>query len=149
MPTFTIKRFTLTVQRLYLAMFPSYQAFLSDLAQLALWKDYQRSLRYCIVSFIKSCPAPFLTYLRCSGFCGSMIYCFLLFCSGSFLLSFGVVYRLTPLSKNFRSAVKRLREHSSLVRPFINDFQSQQSGPSRCGAFSSFINQGGKIKPLW
>ncbi|KAI9572976.1 hypothetical protein HD554DRAFT_1404044 [Boletus coccyginus] len=47
-PTFTLKRLSLTIQRLYLALFPPYQAFLLDLARLALWKDYQRSLRHCI-----------------------------------------------------------------------------------------------------
>ncbi|KAN0100607.1 hypothetical protein V8E55_000591 [Tylopilus felleus] len=47
-PTFTLNRLSLTLQRLYLALFPPYKAFLLDLARLALWKDYQRSLRHCI-----------------------------------------------------------------------------------------------------
>ncbi|KAG9314349.1 hypothetical protein JVU11DRAFT_5141 [Chiua virens] len=48
-PAFTLKRLTLTTQRLYLAAFPLYQVFLLDLARLALWKDFQRSLRHCII----------------------------------------------------------------------------------------------------
>ncbi|KAF8560346.1 hypothetical protein OG21DRAFT_58202 [Imleria badia] len=47
-PAFTLKRLSLTIQRLYLALFPPYKTFLLDLAQLALWKDYQHSLRHCI-----------------------------------------------------------------------------------------------------
>ncbi|KAG8219803.1 hypothetical protein J3R82DRAFT_776 [Butyriboletus roseoflavus] len=51
-PTFTLKRLGLTIQRLYLALFPPYQAFLLDLAHLAVWKDYQRSLRHCITFWL-------------------------------------------------------------------------------------------------
>ncbi|KAF9229271.1 hypothetical protein BS17DRAFT_824514, partial [Gyrodon lividus] len=47
-PPFTLKRLRLTSQRFYLATVPPYQAFLLDLVHLALWKDYQRSMRYCI-----------------------------------------------------------------------------------------------------
>ncbi|KAI6047648.1 hypothetical protein EDC04DRAFT_2863857 [Pisolithus marmoratus] len=46
-PPFTIKRFRLTSQRLYLAIVPTYRPLLSDLISLALWKDRQRSLLYC------------------------------------------------------------------------------------------------------
>ncbi|KAF8445929.1 hypothetical protein L210DRAFT_962985 [Boletus edulis BED1] len=48
-PAFTLKRLSLTAQRLYVALFPPYKAFLSDFAQLALWKDHWRSLRHCIM----------------------------------------------------------------------------------------------------
>ncbi|KIJ68465.1 hypothetical protein HYDPIDRAFT_106664 [Hydnomerulius pinastri MD-312] len=48
-PPFSIKRLRLTSQRLYLATVPPYQAFLLDLAHLALWKDQQRSTIYCII----------------------------------------------------------------------------------------------------
>ncbi|KAI6132839.1 hypothetical protein EV401DRAFT_223235 [Pisolithus croceorrhizus] len=51
-PPFTIKRFRLTTQRLYLAIIPTYQPLLSDLTSLALWKDKQRSLLYCACFWI-------------------------------------------------------------------------------------------------
>ncbi|KAI6162175.1 hypothetical protein EDD17DRAFT_1776980 [Pisolithus thermaeus] len=51
-PPFTIKRFRLTTQRLYLAIIPTYQPLLLDLTSLALWKDKQRSLLYCACFWI-------------------------------------------------------------------------------------------------
>lgn len=146
-PTFTLKRLSLTIQRLYLALFPPYHAFLLGLARLALWKDYQRSLRYCIVSFdLKATLLCFSRISRCFGFCGSMIYFFLLSYSGLCLVFSDVVYRLTLPSKNYRNDAKRLRERSSLGRQFDSAFPSQPSGLSRCGTFSSYTDRRRKVK---
>lgn len=51
-PPFTIKRFRLTTQRLYLAIVPTYQPLLLNLTSLALWEDKQRSLLYCTCFWI-------------------------------------------------------------------------------------------------
>ncbi|KAI6007424.1 hypothetical protein EDD15DRAFT_2153445 [Pisolithus albus] len=66
-PPFTIKRFRLTIQRLYLAIVPTYQPFLLDLTTLALWEDRQRSFLYCacfwILWYYDALPAAFLCHI--------------------------------------------------------------------------------------
>ncbi|KAF9453830.1 hypothetical protein P691DRAFT_693994 [Macrolepiota fuliginosa MF-IS2] len=47
-PEFTINRFRLAVQRLYLAVVPHYLPFLSRLYRLANWHDRWRSLSFCV-----------------------------------------------------------------------------------------------------
>ncbi|TRM66312.1 hypothetical protein BD626DRAFT_487385 [Schizophyllum amplum] len=51
-PAFTIGRFRLTVQRLFLAVRPIYLPFLVRMHRLATWKDPGRSLGFCVVSVL-------------------------------------------------------------------------------------------------
>ncbi|KAI5835560.1 hypothetical protein K523DRAFT_368238 [Schizophyllum commune Tattone D] len=48
-PAFTLGRFRLTVQRLFLAVRPIYLPFLTRLYRLATWKDPGRSLAFCLL----------------------------------------------------------------------------------------------------
>lgn len=54
-PAFTLGRFRLTVQRLFLAVRPIYLPFLTRLYRLATWKDPGRSLAFCLVREALEC----------------------------------------------------------------------------------------------
>lgn len=51
-PTFTIGRFRLATQRLYLAVAPQYERFFLKLWYLATWRQYHTSLKYCILFWV-------------------------------------------------------------------------------------------------
>ncbi|KAH7910943.1 hypothetical protein BJ138DRAFT_1151815 [Hygrophoropsis aurantiaca] len=51
-PPFTVKRFRLSSQRVYLAVVPPYKSFLVHTARLALWEDYRKSSAYCTLFWV-------------------------------------------------------------------------------------------------
>jgi len=80
---FTLNRFKLASQRVYLAIVPHYFPFLINLYRLAKWQDKEQSLLFCAVSFY---PLIFFSpkyILIDTGFldylvAGSFVSCFLL-----------------------------------------------------------------------
>ncbi|KAJ7706195.1 hypothetical protein B0H17DRAFT_1036123 [Mycena rosella] len=51
-PLFTLGRFRLTTQRLYLAVQPVYGPFFASLANLATWKEKKKSAIYCAIFWL-------------------------------------------------------------------------------------------------
>ncbi|KAF4623750.1 hypothetical protein D9613_001796 [Agrocybe pediades] len=48
LPSFTIGRLRIAIQRLYLAAFPAYNTFMTELVDLATWAEYWTSFIYCL-----------------------------------------------------------------------------------------------------
>lgn len=64
---FSLNRFRLACQRLYLAIVPHYLPFLLNLYQLANWEDRRKSLALCIVSYYIA-PSDNLSLIVAKGF---------------------------------------------------------------------------------
>lgn len=64
---FSLNRFRLACQRLYLAIVPHYLPFLLNLYRLANWEDRRKSLALCIVSYYIA-PSDNLLLIVAKGF---------------------------------------------------------------------------------
>ncbi|KAG1899244.1 uncharacterized protein F5891DRAFT_422392 [Suillus fuscotomentosus] len=109
-PSFSLKRLKLTSQRFFLAVVPPYQTFFLSMANLALWKDPQRSGLYC------------------AAFWGLWLYDLLLPA-----IMFGILWemlsrRLLPYPT--LESLQMRRKDSERAREFGDEVQERLSAPS-------------------
>jgi hypothetical protein len=125
-PPFALKRLKLTSQRFFLAVVPPYQTFFLSIANLALWRDPQRSGLCCAVGRLLLFEIDIFTSIQ--AFWGLWLYDLLLPALMFRILWEMLRRRLLPYPT--LESLQTRRKESERAKEFGDEVQERLSAPS-------------------